>query len=182
MSSTQLPPLRRVVTAHDHQGLAVVDSDMLLESERMEVAPGVRAASIWLTTGGLPVDDNNNPEDGAKRPIEDTSNFGIVHPSGTNVRSTELGPGAFAPMHRTSSLDYNILVSGTLILITEDGTQTLLKNPGDTVIQKGTMHAWKNPSDTQPVRWITVLVAAKPATVNGEPLKPEIIAGEPKSL
>lgn len=32
----------------------------------MEVAPGVRAASIWLTTGGLPVDDNNNPYELAK--------------------------------------------------------------------------------------------------------------------
>jgi hypothetical protein len=76
---------------------------------------------------------------------------------------------------------YPYLVSGTLVLITEDGTETVLKNPGDTVIQKGTMHAWKNPSNTQPVRWISVLVAAKPATVNGGSLKPDfIVAGGPK--
>lgn len=73
------------------------------------------------------------------------------------------------------------LVSGELILITEDGTETLLKNPGDTVIQRGTMHAWKNPSDIRPARWISVLVAAKPAIVNGEPLAPAFVPGEPKS-
>jgi hypothetical protein len=33
MSSTLLSPLRRVVTTHGQQGLAVVDSNMLLEPE-----------------------------------------------------------------------------------------------------------------------------------------------------
>lgn len=173
-----LPPLRRVVTTHDAQGLAAVESNVLLETERMEAIPGAQSAAIWVTTDGIPVNDNNDLQDGAKRVIDDASNFGLVHPSGTNLRSTELEPGAATPMHRTSSFDYNILVSGELILITEDGTETHLKNPGDTVIQRGTMHAWKNFSKTQPARWISVLIAAKPATVNGEPLAPAFIASQ----
>jgi len=141
----------------------------------MEAVPGAQSGAIWVTTDGIPVNDNNTPEDGAKRVVDDASNFGLVHPSGTNLRSTELEPGAITPMHRTDSLDYNILVSGELILITEDGTETHLKNAGDIVIQRGTMHAWKNPSDNQPARWVSVLIAAKPAIVNGKPLEPAFV-------
>ena len=70
---------------------------------------------------------SNFSEDGAERKIDDLTNFTLVHPTGTNFRSTELAPGAKIAMvgvilffravslsrllrqHRTSSLDYNIL-------------------------------------------------------------------------
>lgn len=59
-------------------------------------------------------------------------------------------------------------------MITEDGVEKHLKNPGDTVVQKGTLHAWRNPSKGW-ARWVTVLIAAEPAIVNGEALCPEFI-------
>jgi hypothetical protein len=37
-------------------------------------------------------------EDGAERKIEDLTNFTLVHPTGTNFRSTELAPGAKTAM------------------------------------------------------------------------------------
>ncbi|RDB28795.1 hypothetical protein Hypma_015560 [Hypsizygus marmoreus] len=166
-----LPDLRRIVTAHDEEGVAVVQSDIRLVAADMESVRGARSAAIWVTTDSIPTNDNNNSEDGAIRKIDESSGFGLVHPTGTNLRSTDLAPGAITPMHRTSSLDYNILVQGELILITEDGTEKHLKNPGDTVIQKGTLHAWRNPSKTW-ARWVTVLIAAEPVTVKGEPLDP----------
>ena len=55
----------------------------------------------------------------------------------------------------------------------EDGTEKLLKNPGDVVIQKGTMHAWKNPSQEW-TRWVTVLIAGEPAVVDGKQLSPAV--------
>jgi hypothetical protein len=55
----------------------------------------------------------------------------------------------------------------------EDLSETHLKNPGDTVVQKGTMHAWKNPGKTM-ARWASVMIPAEPAIVNGTALKPEI--------
>ena len=70
-------------------------------------------------------------------------------------------------VHNTPSFT----VQGEVVLINEDGTEKHLKNPGDTVIQKGTLHAWKNPSSVW-ARWITVLIAADPALVNGKPLDP----------
>jgi uncharacterized cupin superfamily protein len=60
-------------------------------------------------------------------------------------------------------------VKGELVLITDDGTEKHLKNPGDVVIQKGTAHAWKNPG-TEWTRWATILTDAKPAVVNGQEL------------
>ncbi|KAJ3516245.1 hypothetical protein NLJ89_g1245 [Agrocybe chaxingu] len=189
MSDTKyfLPHLRRIVTSHDARGSSVVQSDVEIISETMQIAQG-RAASIWITTDSVPTSDNNKEypssaiivqclmsfsEDGGKRVIEDLSNFKLVHPTGTNLRSTELAPGAITPMHRTSSLDYNILISGELVLITEDGAEKHIKNPGDIVIQKGAMHAWRNPSQEW-ARWITVLIAADPVIIDEKKLLPEI--------
>jgi uncharacterized cupin superfamily protein len=61
------------------------------------------------------------------------------------------------------------IVKGELVLITDDGTEKHLKNPGDSVIQRGTAHAWKNPGKEW-TRWVTVLVDAKPAVVNEQEL------------
>lgn len=55
----------------------------------------------------------------------------------------------------------------------EDGSEKLLKNPGDVVIQKGTLHAWRNPSQEW-TRWVTVLIAAEPAVVEEKQLYPSI--------
>lgn len=47
-----------------------------------------------------------------------------------------------AAMHATDSLDLIYMVSGELYAVLED-TETLLR-PGDTLIQRGTAHAWDN--------------------------------------
>jgi len=62
-----------------------------------------------------------------------------------------------------------VIVSGEVILIFPDGTETHLKNPGDTVVQRGTNHAWKNPGATW-TRWITFVIDAAPAIVDGKEL------------
>ncbi|KAL0951244.1 hypothetical protein HGRIS_007962 [Hohenbuehelia grisea] len=172
-ASHSLPGLRRIVTAHDEEGLSIVESNAVLPTEKMELVPGARGCGIWVTTDSIPTNDTNLREDGAKRNLDPEHNFGLVHPEGTNLRCTDLAPGGITPMHRTSSLDYNILVQGEIVLITEDGVETHLKNPGDTVVQKGTMHAWRNPGKTW-ARWISVLMAATPATVDGVELQPEL--------
>ncbi|PSS37660.1 hypothetical protein PHLCEN_2v484 [Hermanssonia centrifuga] len=55
----------------------------------------------------------------------------------------------------------------------EDGSEHLLDQPGSIVIQRGTMHAWRNPGPEW-ARWVCVLVDADPAVVNGQPLKAEL--------
>jgi hypothetical protein len=74
--------------------------------------------------------------------------------------------------HLPDTLIPHFIVEGELILIMEDGSETHLKNPGDAVIQKGTLHAWHNPS-TGWARWMCVLIAAEPVVVEGKILQAE---------
>ncbi|KAI0692790.1 hypothetical protein BC835DRAFT_1277021 [Cytidiella melzeri] len=158
---SDLPPIRRIVTTHNEQGLGVVQHDDNLD---MKVTfPGAKSLPVW-TSNGVPAKDNNDETDGAFRPV--SGPFGVVAPGATFCGYTELAPGAMASWHRTPSLDHNILISGKLILMMEDGSEYLLDKPGDVVIQKGTMHAWRNPGP-EVARWVAVLVDAEPAVVNG---------------
>ena len=50
--------------------------------------------------------------------------------------------GNVARWHKTDSVDYAICRSGEMVMELEDG-EVLLK-PGDVVIQRGTLHNWKN--------------------------------------
>lgn len=61
-------------------------------------------------------------------------------------------------MHKTNTVDYDIVVSGELWLELDDGEVRHLK-AGDIVIQNGTRHAWRNRSN-QPSTMIAVLIGA----------------------
>jgi hypothetical protein len=63
-------------------------------------------------------------------------------------------------------VDYNILISGRLVLILDDGVRTEIR-VGDVVVQRGTLHGWHNPSTTEWARWVSVLIDAEPVQVNG---------------
>ncbi|KAF8585527.1 hypothetical protein K439DRAFT_1632528 [Ramaria rubella] len=160
-----LPNPRRVVTGHNEVGKAVLSMDGPLEVQ--SAADGtIRVANAW-TTNSVPAQDNNSDIDGANRTVPGS---GLVLPNGLNHRFTDLAPGATTAMHRTSSVDYNILLSGRVVLIVDDDVRTEIE-PGTVVIQRGTMHAWHNPSTTEWARWISVLIHAEPAIVNGEALE-----------
>ncbi len=45
-------------------------------------------------------------------------------------------------MHRTSTLDYVVVLQGEIVLVLDDSEVTL--RPGDVVVQRGTDHAWEN--------------------------------------
>lgn len=61
-------------------------------------------------------------------------------------------------MHTTASIDYEYVVSGRCVLELDDGESREL-GPGDTVIQNGTRHAWRNPFD-EPCLMVVVLIGA----------------------
>jgi mannose-6-phosphate isomerase-like protein (cupin superfamily) len=50
-------------------------------------------------------------------------------------------------MHTTDTIDFDIVLEGTVVLEVDDGAQVTLR-PGDTVVQNGTRHRWSNPGDT----------------------------------
>jgi mannose-6-phosphate isomerase-like protein (cupin superfamily) len=55
------------------------------------------------------------------------------------------GEDAVPGMHQTDSIDVVTVISGEIWAVVETG-ETLMK-PGDTIIQRGTRHAWRNRSD-----------------------------------
>ena len=149
--------LRRIVTGHDAAGRAVVTHDALLSP--LPGAGGAAAFTLLWTTEGMPV-DNDDTGDGRDRTV------GLTQPGGTVLRIVDLMPGRTSAMHRTDSLDYGIVMSGVVDLVLDDGAVTRMKT-GDVIVQRGTIHAWHNPSVDTPVRMAFVLVDAKSATVQG---------------
>ncbi|MFT3661013.1 MAG: cupin domain-containing protein [Gordonia sp. (in: high G+C Gram-positive bacteria)] len=92
----------------------------------------------------------------------------MTSPNGTGFYYVDWAPGAVFPLHRTMSLDYLIVLSGELELSFEDGTATTIR-PGDTVIQRGAEHIWKNTTDEW-TRTAIVMIGAEPHIVDGEPV------------
>ncbi len=66
-------------------------------------------------------------------------------PGGVNFCISDMPPGHSAPMHRTLSLDYGVVLSGEVVLKVDGGMERTLRT-GDFVIQQGTNHAWVNRS------------------------------------
>jgi hypothetical protein len=48
-------------------------------------------------------------------------------------------------MHMADTMDLISILSGSVRVLMEDGEVTL--NPGDSVVQRDTLHAWANDSD-----------------------------------
>jgi quercetin dioxygenase-like cupin family protein len=47
-------------------------------------------------------------------------------------------------MHTTRTIDFEVVLSGEVVLELDDGA-TVHLHPGDTVVQNGTRHRWSNP-------------------------------------
>jgi mannose-6-phosphate isomerase-like protein (cupin superfamily) len=173
VAAQQAPEVRRVVTALDASGKAVVLID---ERTRLTAPrPPNYAANVWVTDKSLP--DFSSKDDRSKTKI------GLVPPkSGTVFRIVDFAPdsqgehptdmnhmmkivGAEAPkrglpprhpmMHRTRSLDYAIIMSGEIDMLLDEGEVHL--KAGDVIVQQATNHAWVNRSG-KPCRVAFILI------------------------
>ena len=153
--------IRRIVTGHAEDGTAVFTDDELFDTV---VIPSGDAAfrTIW-TTLNVPA-DLNDETDGAKRDAGLTLNGGSV------IRIVDMLPNCSSPMHRSSSIDYGIILSGQVELELDNQVVKTL-GQGAVIIQRGTIHKWRNPSSTNICRIVFVLTEAKPYISNGQPLE-----------
>jgi mannose-6-phosphate isomerase-like protein (cupin superfamily) len=76
-------------------------------------------------------------------------------------------PGPSEYLHRTRTIDFIQVLEGELWLILEGGEEVRLE-AGDCVVQRGTVHAWRNRSE-EPVTFLAVLVAADESTLPAPP-------------
>ena len=160
MSTPASPPVRRIVTGHDSAGKAVFRSDDLLPVD--PIPSGDAAFSLIWTTASVPA-DTNDETDGRER------DAGLTLHQGSVIRVVDMVPGGTSPMHRSSSIDYGIVLSGTVELELDDGA-VRTAGAGDIIVQRGTAHLWRNPSATGICRIVFVLIEAAPKIVDGRPL------------
>ena len=153
-------PIRRIVTGHTPEGTAVFASDE--EFNTVIIPTGDAAmATLWTTTS-VPADCNDEIY-GAKRDAGTTLKGGSV------IRIVDMLPGASSPLHRTNSIDYGIVITGEIELELENETSKRI-GAGEIIIQRGTLHKWRNPSETEICRIVFVLIESKPYEINGIPL------------
>jgi len=151
--------IRRVVTGHDDDGRAVVLID---ETCRNVISRRERHHScvVW-STASFPVNNSGN-EDESARPV------GAPGPEGTVFRIIEYGPGVAPRNHRTSTIDYAVVISGEIDMELDDGVVHF--RAGDVIVQRGTIHNWIN-RGSAPCVIAFVLIAAYPVTRGGKTLE-----------
>ncbi|MBU3077651.1 cupin domain-containing protein [Sphingomonas sp. XMGL2] len=166
MLPAPLPPVRRVVTANKPDGRSYIQEE---HSSLVEMTPpgrpGYRNVNVWRTVGtptAIDAADTIQEHSGAQPPADGTILRVIDFPPISNdpeerrrQASASLqtlfkdcvhdashpNPG----MHITRSVDYAIVLSGTITAVMDDGETDL--HPGDILIQRGTNHAWENRTD-----------------------------------
>lgn len=161
MSSVPLPPMRRVVTAHNQQGQAIVAHDSQLSSELLP--HGVASITIWSSETSPAVVDST--KDNGRL---DT---GFVN-NGSIFRIVDVPPRTVGALHRSLSLDYVVVLRGSVVLVLDDGTRTTI-NQGEFVVQNATMHGWDNDTD-QWARFIAIMLPAEAPVVAGEKLETDL--------
>lgn len=166
MADTDPPPrVRRVVTGQDPSGRSVFASDEEVAPVRLGMLPGWEFALLWGAdeVPALPVDGREPswtsyfPPPGGLRfsfstiPPQDTPPPEGLDPQAGEAEVEAALPGMLAHMeveepgmHTTDTVDLEIVLRGELVLELDDGAERRLQ-AGDTVIQNGTRHRWRNP-------------------------------------
>ena len=173
--------IRRVITGHDADGKAVVISDAPAPAVRTNpLRPGHMSIDMWKTTSTPVVvraqmEDPTGgpkqihplpggtvfriselaPEPEAVRNLDPDSAREVFKAMG-NAGAATFGRGGRHPMmHRTETLDYAVVLEGSVTMVLDD--QDVELSAGDVVIQCGTNHAWSNRSG-KPCRMLYVLI------------------------
>ena len=154
--------VRRVVTGHD-RGKAVFASDEEVAPITL-LTPGLEFHRLWggdrapsFPDGGAPPDQPTYfPPVGGYRfglfslPPAGTAMPGDIDLEASLAEAEEKLPGMISHiesdnpgMHTTDTIDFEVVLSGEVVLELDDGAEKVLR-PGDTVVQNGTRHRWSN--------------------------------------
>ena len=169
---TQISPLRsvnRFITTTNDQGLATFHSS---ESTPWAALGTQVAFNLIYTSSSTPVSFANDADLKKHDEVAASGTLGHSIPRGSILRIVDTAPSSSSTspfMHRTKSLDYGIVISGTIELILDSGETRLMK-AGDVAIQRATKHAWKNHSTEEWVRMIFVQLECEAVVVDGKEL------------
>jgi quercetin dioxygenase-like cupin family protein len=150
--------VRRVVTGHDANGRAIVQIDEVAKHV-FSGRPGATACNVW-TTEDFPANNDGADDAGLRQ-------TGTTLANGTIFRIIEFAPGVAPRNHRTDSIDYIAVMSGSIDMEL-DGAVVHLQ-AGDVMVQRGTIHNWIN-RGPEPCVLAIVLVSAKSVEAGGKVL------------
>ncbi len=173
---------RRVIVSNNVDGTSTVQIDGAPpRSHEMASLPGFVNTLLWKTPAS-PAVGNGAVEDATPSavmipapgetqlmivsfPPDSSMGHPDFDPMAFGAESLEAMPGLaekFEPdnpgMHTTDSIDYDVVLEGEIVLELDDG-QTVELSKHDVVVQHGTRHAWRNPTD-KPTTMLFVLVGA----------------------
>lgn len=169
--------IRRVVIGLNEAGQSTVVSDG--PSALCKDMPGTEmgVSLHWYTDSTPATYDGSDPTQGpwpVAMPLDNGSRFYLLsYPPLSSATTPEARlkllegshpapEGGVPGMHKTPSIDYIVMISGEITLELEDG-EVLLK-AGDTLVQTGGNHAWRNYGDVPAVfASIVVPLAPNPA-------------------
>lgn len=162
--------MRRVVTGHDANGRSIIVSDgeppfiadtgdgepkvgMMWATDTIPVVPhdgtdpttALTMTTVFPGPGGTRVMMVRHPPGAGTR-------HGASQDSGTDVDFDETG------MHATDTVDYAIVVSGTICMELDDGAEVTL-SAGDVLVQNGTRHGWRNRSEAEAIVAVVIVGA-----------------------
>lgn len=171
--------IRRVLTGHDSDGKSIILTDGIAPNVlEMESMPGLALTDLWETKGAPASNEGNADAAERKVHLEPPRNGTILRivefPPDSQWRQSadarkafnSIGAGHASDkhsddpmMHKTSTVDYIIVLKGEIWAIMDKG-ETLLK-AGDILVQRGTNHSWSVRTN-EPCVVAAVLVSAKP--------------------
>lgn len=174
--------VRRVVTGKNDVGKSVVVSDGPSPRERvLKHTPGFVSSPLWRLEGIPDLTEGSSRDamavDGSMVAQAGGSSFWVItFPPDSSmadwnpaIAGPEMGEASqgiaerMEPdnpgMHQTPTVDYVTVMKGLITLELDDGKMIDL-NPGDTVVQQGARHAWRNRTD-EPATISVVLLGAR---------------------
>jgi len=139
---------RRVVTGIDEAGKScvIIDGPVPIFPESMG------AALVWQTRG-QPADNSGNAD------VAEPYRLDHLHTPGSTFAICQFAPHSPAMMHATDTIDYLVILSGKVTLVTENGEALL--GAGDLVVDRGVMHGWRNDHD-EPCVAVAINIPAHP--------------------
>lgn len=134
MTSANSNP-RLVVTTHTKDGTSVFASDHEVPL-LCPFGPAGSSFSVFDARGSVPV---NNLEP----PTTLGNTLPRCPPGGFFFGITNIAAGGAAPMHRTQSIDYAVVLTSEIVLVLDSGEEKTVK-AGEFIVQGGVNHSWVN--------------------------------------
>ena len=174
--------IRRIVTGHRAEKSIFVSDAAVANTHEYAAIKGFRTSTVWETppVPTIPYDGNDPTTKTASSVLPGpggTSLMIVTFPPDSVMTAADFDPAAAgaeyaanlpglaecferddSAMHRTKTVDYDVLLEGEIWLELDDGAEVKL-GLHDVVIQHGTRHAWRNKSD-RPATMLFVLIGA----------------------